>query len=49
MKSDQNRQDFTQAKAARSLAVSLAIGEKLLLPLGLKGLAEVIDRAKQGF
>ncbi len=45
----QNRHDFTQAHRPSTLAMAQSIADERSLPLGLKGLAKVIDVTKQLF
>lgn len=49
MEGNQNRHDFAECQAAISLTATQPMARQLLVPLGLKALAKVINVAKQVF
>jgi hypothetical protein len=49
VKRNQNRHHFTQTQGPRTVASFQAIAQQLTFPLRFKGLAKIIDRAKQFF
>ena len=46
---NQNRHHFTQTQGPTTVASVQAIAQQLTFPLRFKGLAKIIDRAKQFF